>query len=194
MLKTDHLPRQARDERKRARDERKRETPKQEGCVLSALQGCEGYAALFCEVATPQQAQAVAITLSDPSKFLLNFSLPTASASNPLFNANGYWKGSTWIDQVWFAYTGLKLYAQKQQEEQEQEAEGAAQGGAAVVDLGALADEIKHRTLAKGQGFQANDTTPLNEHYNPNTGQPIGAKQFSWTAAHSLMWAFEGRP
>ena len=80
------------------------------------------------QFATRLGTKLLNLTLSDPSKFLLNFSLPTASASNPLFNANGYWKGSTWIDQVWFAYTGLKLYAQKQQEEQEQEAEGAAQG------------------------------------------------------------------
>lgn len=64
------------------------------------VQGCEGYSALFCEVATSKQAEAVAITLSDPKRFLLNFSLPTASAQNPMFNANGYWKGSTWIDQV----------------------------------------------------------------------------------------------
>ena len=59
------------------------------------------------------------------------------------------------------------------------------------VDLGELAREIKHRTLAKGLGFGANDTTPLNEHYNPNTGQPLGAQHFSWTAAHSLLWARE---
>ena len=104
------------------------------------------------------------------------------SALNPQFNANGYWKGSTWLDQVWFAYTGLKLYAAK-----------GAGGGAGGVDLGKLADEIKQRTLSVGKGFGANDTTPLNEHYNPDTGNPIGATQFSWTAAHSLMWAFEGR-
>ena len=63
-------------------------------------QGCEGYAALFCQVATDGQAAAVATTLSDPTRFLLNFSLPTVSALNKKFNANGYWKGSTWMDQV----------------------------------------------------------------------------------------------
>ena len=199
-------------------------------------QGCEGYAALFCEVATPEQAANVAVTLSDPTRFLLNFSLPTVSAKNSEFNPNGYWKGSTcalglglnltllacfpaprrptnrlmcsplpclsdadWglqsdavagsrgpgLDQVWFAYAGLKLYSDKV----------AALPGSPSrgVNLGQLADEIKHRTLAGGKGFAAGDTTPFNEHYNPNTGQPIGAQQFSWTAAHSLMWAFEGR-
>ena len=74
-----------------------------------AVQGCEGYAALFCGVATAQQAVAVGKTLSDTKRFLLNFSLPTASAANPAFNPNGYWKGSTWLDQVWFAYTGLQV-------------------------------------------------------------------------------------
>eukprot|EP01051_Picozoa_sp_SAG22_P016796 SAG22_NODE_2453_length_2555_cov_2.839577_1_plen_191_part_00 len=47
------------------------------------IQGCEGYAALFAGVATPRQAQAVAATLADPRKFLLNFSLPTVSLANP---------------------------------------------------------------------------------------------------------------
>jgi len=62
-----------------------------------AVQGCEGYAALFCGVATAHQAVAVGKTLSDTKRFLLNFSLPTASAANPAFNPNGYWKGSTWL-------------------------------------------------------------------------------------------------
>lgn len=100
------------------------------------------------------------------------------------FNAVGYWKGSTWIDQVWFAYTGLQSYAERGVNS------STVPGG---VDLGALAQDIKRRTFKNGAGFQAGDVTPLNEHYNPNTGQAIGAKQFSWTAAHSLMWAFEGR-
>ena len=98
--------------------------------------------------------------------------------------AQSYWKGSTWLDQTWFAYTGLKRYAAT--------AVTAPGGG---LNLGALADTIKHRTLAHGRGFhvrarapsfprsymrarhsatdgrpaaaprQANDTTPLNEHY-----------------------------
>ena len=49
------------------------------------VQGCEGFAALFCGVATPEQAAAMAATLSDPSRWLLNFSLPTVSKSNPHF-------------------------------------------------------------------------------------------------------------
>ena len=82
--------------------------------------------------------------------------------------------------QVWFAYTGLKSYGAR--------GVGHASDG---VDLVALAQNIKHRTLSKGQGFGLNDTTPLNEHYNPYTGQPLGAQHFSWTAAHSLLWARE---
>ena len=87
---------------------------------------------------------------------------------------------AVYLLQVWFAYTGLKSYG----------ARGVrpAPGG---VDLAALARNIKHRTLSKGQGFGLNDTTPLNEHYNPYTGQPLGAQHFSWTAAHSLLWARE---
>eukprot|EP00928_Gymnodinium_smaydae_P076137 TRINITY_DN59124_c0_g1_i1.p1 TRINITY_DN59124_c0_g1~~TRINITY_DN59124_c0_g1_i1.p1 ORF type:complete len:362 (+),score=50.47 TRINITY_DN59124_c0_g1_i1:3-1088(+) len=146
------------------------------------VQGCEGYAALFCEVATLQQARSMAATLADPSKFLLNFTLPTASKANPYFGAESYWKGSAWIDQVWFAYSGLKIYAKR-----------LADAGDASESkrLSDLASEIKRRTFAIGQGFGANDIVPFNEHYNPETGKPIGAQHFSWTAAHVLMWSAE---
>ena len=30
------------------------------------------------------------------------------SKDNQFFNAHGYWKGPTWIDQTWFAYAGLR--------------------------------------------------------------------------------------
>ena len=143
------------------------------------VQGCEGYAALFCEVATPAQAAAVATTLADPQKFLLNFSLPTASMANPNFGLHSYWKGSTWIDQVWFAYTGLQLYGSRSR---------AAGDAAGAKRLSSLAQVIKVRTFLNGQGFGANDTTPLNEHYDPQSGQAIGAPHFSWTSAHVLLW------
>ena len=67
------------------------------------VQGCEGFAALFCGVATDSQAAAMANVLGDPSLFLLNFSLPTVSKANPHFDPTKYWEGPTWIDQSWFA-------------------------------------------------------------------------------------------
>lgn len=146
------------------------------------IQGSEGYAALFCEVATVDQAEAVGKTLSDPDKFLLGFSLPTVSKANKYYNSKGYWKGPTWLDQTWFAYTGLKLYQNHQRMNMNRRNS---------MDLGALADEIKRRLFAVGKGFQALDTTPLNEHYNAETGVPEGAQHFSWAAAHSLMWILE---
>jgi neutral trehalase len=177
------------------------------------IQGCEGYTALFAQVATPAQAQAVAVTLSDPKKFLLNFSLPTVSMANPYYKEKGYWKGPTWLDQTWFAYTGLKEYGEKQrareqaqsqhqqhqhqhqqhQHHQHQQHQHQRSGAKSGVDMIALADKIKSRVFAVGQGFGANDTTPLNEHYDAQTGKPIGTQHFSWTAAHVLMWAQELR-
>jgi len=117
----------------------------------------------------------VAATLSDPERFLLNFSLPTVSKADPNYNGRGYWKGSAWLDQTWFAYRGLMLY-------------GEHEGGSSMADL---AQDIKRRVFSSGKGFQSKDPTALNEHYDPETGEPIGATHFSWTAAHSLMWALE---
>lgn len=159
------------------------------------IQGCEGYTALFAEVATMKQAAATAATLADPSRFLLNFSLPTVSKKNSHFNDNGYWKGPTWLDQTWFAYKGLKLYAEKAREynnsnnyhDQDMHFPDFTRS----FDFDRLANEIKQHTFTNGHGFRVNDTTPIGEHYNPDTGGRQGATHFSWSAAHIIMWMTE---
>lgn len=148
------------------------------GSVLP-IKGCEGFAALFNGVATLPQALKVVDTLRDPTQFFLNFSLPTVSKDNQFFNAHGYWKGPTWIDQTWFAYAGLRRY--------ENLAEAA---GVASAPFSQLASELKQKIFV-GKGFATNDTTPFTEHYDPDTGAAEGVPQFSWTAAHVLMWAME---
>jgi len=139
------------------------------------VQGCEGYAALFAELATTSQALAAAAALGDPGRFLGNFSLRTVSKQNKNYNERGYWTGPTWLDQSWFAYTGLRTYSARQGAE----------------SLGDLAQQIKRRVFNVGVGFRAPDTTPLNEHYDAETGEPLGATHFSWTAAHTLMWLLD---
>ena len=133
------------------------------------VQGCEGFTALFCGVASQAQADAVAKTLSNPDLFMLNFSLPSVSKGNPYFNATDYWEGPTWLDQTWFASEGLKHYGYPE-----------------------LAAELKSRLFLRGRGMWHGDTTPLHEYYDPMTGSPHGSAHFSWSAAHVLMWAAEG--
>ena len=143
------------------------------------IKGCEGFAALFCGVATLPQARKVVETLRDPKEFFLNFSLPTVSKNNKFFNAQGYWKGPTWIDQTWFAYAGLRGYESL-----------AKAAGADYAPFAQLASELKQK-IFRGNSFVFNDTTPFSEHYDPDTGVAQGIPHFSWTAAHVLMWAME---
>jgi len=140
------------------------------------VQGCEGYAALFAEVASAPQAAAMARVLADERRFLANFSLPTVSRADRHYQPRGYWKGSTWLDQTWFAYAGLLSYSRQP----------------GLDHLSALAAEIKRRMFALGKGFRAPDPTPLNEHYEPESGAPLGAAHFGWTSAHVVLWATEG--
>lgn len=146
------------------------------------VKGCEGFAALFAEVATVPQALAMAKVLGNPRAFLLNFSLPTVSKEDMHYDAHGYWKGPTWLDQTWFAYTGLATYAELWR--RSPDFDGSE-------PFTALAEELKRRVFTVGVGFRANDTTPLHEHYHAETGEPQGVTHFSWTAAHALMWAVE---
>ncbi|CAE7826383.1 ygjK [Symbiodinium sp. CCMP2592] len=147
------------------------------------IEGCEGYAALFAGVANLSQAAQVADTLRDPGKFFLNFSLPSVSKQNAFYNPHGYWKGPTWLDQTWFAYSGLRSYAAEARRRGDEDSEAT---------FSHLASVLKSRVFERGRGFSDKDQTPLNEHYNPETGDPEGAQHFSWTAAHTLMWTSEG--
>ena len=54
-----------------------------------------------------------------------------------------------------------------------------------------FADSFKERVFEVGSGFGLNDTVPLNEHYDAQTGKALGSTHFSWTAAHVLMWSLE---
>ena len=128
--------------------------------------GCEGFTALFAQVATQEQANSMAAVLNDSTRFLLKLPLPTVSRDNPHFSHSGYWKGPNWFDQTWFAYTGLKHYGHH-----------------------SLAADIQRRVFVNGAGLKRNDTTPIGERYNPDDGEIIGATHFSWSAAHLLMWA-----
>mmetsp|Transcript_46938 Transcript_46938/g.109862 ORF Transcript_46938/g.109862 Transcript_46938/m.109862 type:complete len:263 (+) Transcript_46938:1-789(+) len=146
------------------------------------IRGCEGYAALFAKAATLAQATQVAETLRDPEEFLLNFSLPSVSKSNQFYNPDGYWKGPTWVDQTWFAYTGLRRYQSMAKQQ------GDAESEAFLSDL---ASTLRRRLFSQCKSLSSGDSTPLSEHYHPETGSPRGATHFSWTAAHVLMWIEE---
>jgi putative isomerase len=136
---------------------------KLEDGTLVRIFGPEGWIPLWAGAASPEQARHVAAVIADPRKFATAMPFPSLAADDPRFSpVKGYWRGAVWIDQAYFALTGLRRY-----------------GYAAEADALAL------RLVSKAQGLAAQ--TPFHEVYDPLTGDGLHAPNFSWSAAHFLM-------
>jgi putative isomerase len=82
--------------------------------------------------------------------------------NNPAYDADIYWRGRVWLDQVYFGLIALDNYGYSEEAQ-------------------ALANKLfKNAAGLSEQGA-------IRENYNPETGQVQGATNFSWSAAHLLM-------
>jgi glycogen debranching enzyme len=81
----------------------------------------------------------------------------SASKASPAFDPRRYWRGPVWVNINWFLVQGL-----------------------ARVGLRAEAHRLAQLTLGlvSRSGFA--------EYYDPRTGEPLGARDFSWSASLTL--------
>jgi glycogen debranching enzyme len=81
----------------------------------------------------------------------------TVSKASPSFDPRRYWRGPVWINVNWFLVRGL-----------------------ARAGLAAEADQLRRMTLklVAASGFS--------EYYHPSTAEPLGSRDFSWSAALTL--------
>lgn len=83
--------------------------------------------------------------------------LPSVAIQSPVFEDSRYWRGPIWLNLNWLLWRGLQAYGYHQRARH-------------------LAQEVFR--LVSDQGFY--------EFFSPLTGQGLGAKNFSWTAAVTL--------
>ena len=83
--------------------------------------------------------------------------VPSIATDAPEFDADRYWSGPTWVNTNWVIVEGLRQRGET-----------------------ALAEELRRRTveLVTARGCA--------EYFSPLTGEPLGAPDFSWTAALAL--------
>lgn len=108
---------------------------------------------LFAGIATQKQAEELAEHLLSPQEFWTQFPLPTVSADDPDYDPKGYWRGRSWINQLWLAYQGLRRYGFEEESR-------------------LLAEKVLV-TMASGP--------TCNENYDSSTGEPLGAPDFGWS-------------
>jgi putative isomerase len=135
-----------------------------EGDTFIKGEGSEGWTALWANVATQEQANAVKIKLMDSKKFYTKVPFQTMSADHPRFDPlKGYWRGPNWLDQAYFAVKGLRNYGFNNE-----------------------ADRATHQIIKGAQGILGKGQ-PIRENYHPITGEGLNAQSFSWSAAHLIM-------
>lgn len=109
---------------------------------------------LYAGTVTKERAEQLVSLLERKDMFGPAFPIPTVPIDSNWFNPFGYWQGPTWINTNWLIIDGLRRMGFNDH------AEALAESTIELVQKG---------------GF--------NEYFNPETGEPAGAVNFSWTAA-----------
>lgn len=126
------------------------------------VEGSEAYIPLWSGIASETQIEKMMVLLTDTSKFSTYIPFPTVAADDPKFMPAGYWRGPIWLDQTYFAISGLRRNGYQE-----------------------LADRYTRQVFDRLQGLQAGES--IHENYATHTGLPLKAPHFSWSAAHLLM-------
>lgn len=138
------------------------------GTTFIRGEGSEGWTALWANVATQEQAEAVKDKMMNPNKFFTTVPFQTMSADHEKFNPlKGYWRGPNWLDQAYFGVKGLRNYGFNQE-----------------------ANKATSQILNGAEGLLEKGPS-IRENYHPITGKGLNAENFSWSAAHILMLLIE---
>lgn len=124
-----------------------------------------GFYPLASDIATPPMVEAMLNTLGDRHEFWTKYPVPSLPLSDPLFNADGYWKGTRrscpWNGRVWptansHVLEGLAYVAERGNKKAQK-----------------LAGELVKKTVTMLSG-ELEGVAEANacEHYHPLTGLP----------------------
>lgn len=112
---------------------------------------------LYAGCVSKERAALIVKMLENEHMFGPMHPVPSTPVSSPWFSPVRYWQGPTWFNTNWLIVDGLRRYGYKAHAE-------------------ALAEATLE--LADQHGFY--------EYFNPLTGDPLGAQNFSWTAALTI--------
>ncbi len=109
---------------------------------------------LYAGCISKEQADHLVKLLENDHIFGPAFPVPSVPLDSPQYNPDLYWQGPTWVNTNWLIIDGLRRAGYKDH-----------------------ADALTETTLdmVRRSGFS--------EYFDPVTGEPLGAHNFSWTAA-----------
>jgi mannosylglycerate hydrolase len=124
---------------------------------LIKVQSIAALMPLYAGCIGPARAKRLTRMLADPALFGAPYPVPSVPLTSGWFEPVRYWQGPAWVNTNWLITDGLRRYG-----------------------FTGEAETLRARTLelVSRSGFY--------EYYNPLTGEPAGAGDFSWTAALSI--------
>ncbi len=112
---------------------------------------------LYAGSITKERAELLVKSLENEHVFGPAYPVPSTPLNSPWFDADRYWQGPAWINMNWLIIDGLKRYGFKEH--------------AAALTESNLEIITRHGCF---------------EYYQPISGSPLGARDFSWTAALAI--------
>ena len=112
---------------------------------------------LYAGTVTQERAKQLVKLLENQNLFGPAYPVPSVPINSTWFKPTGYWQGPSWVNTNWLIIKGLRQYG-----------------------FDDHSDALTETTLelVKQAGFY--------EYFNPLTGDPAGAHNFSWTAALAI--------
>ncbi len=112
---------------------------------------------LYAGSISKDKAERLVQHIENETKFGAPFALPSVPLDSSQFDEERYWQGPTWVNTNWLIIDGLRRYGYHDH-----------------------ADALTETTLdmVAKSGFA--------EYFNPLNAEPLGAHNFSWTAALTL--------
>ena len=112
---------------------------------------------LYAGCISQERAELLVKSIENEHMFGPAYPIPSTPLNSPWFDPNRYWQGPSWVNMNWMIIDGLKRYGFKDH-----------------------AEALRESTLelVEKHGFY--------EYFNPISGHPCGAQNFSWTAALSI--------
>lgn len=109
---------------------------------------------LYAGCISQERAKQLVAQLENEHTFGPAFPVPSVPLNSPWFHAKRYWQGPTWVNMNWLIIDGLERYGFKDH-------------------AAALRESTIEMTARSG----------FAEYFDPQTGEPAGSIDFSWTAA-----------
>lgn len=112
---------------------------------------------LYAGVITKERAEVLVRQLENEYAFGPAYPVPSVPLDSPTFDPQRYWQGPSWLNMNWLIIDGLNRYG-----------------------------FTEHANALRETSLEMVQRSGCAEYFDPNTGEPLGAQNFSWTAALTI--------